>query len=72
MPTPPQNLNWQKATDDETASEYIEVAFGEDDDTDVYLRTNTEPDNIVITTRTKWDAFVLGVKAGEFDHFVEE
>ncbi|MFD7663113.1 DUF397 domain-containing protein [Streptomyces sp. NPDC059788] len=67
-PTPPENLNWQKATDDEDAPEYIEVAFGEDGR--VHLRTNTEPDNVVVTTRTKWDAFVLGVKAGEFDHFV--
>ncbi|MFH9425302.1 DUF397 domain-containing protein [Streptomyces sp. NPDC017529] len=67
-PTPPENLNWQKATDDESAPEYIEVAFGDDDH--VYLRTNIEPDNVVTTTRTKWDAFVLGVKAGEFDHFV--
>ncbi|MEV5595930.1 DUF397 domain-containing protein [Streptomyces sp. NPDC052496] len=69
-PTPPlpAHLDWQKATDDESAPEYIEVAFG--DDGHVYLRTNTEPDNVVVTTRAKWDAFVLGVKAGEFDHFV--
>ncbi|MEU7161711.1 DUF397 domain-containing protein [Streptomyces chrestomyceticus] len=67
-PTPFENLTWQKATDDESAPEYIEVAFG--DDGNVYLRTNTEPDNVVVTTRVKWDAFVLGVKAGEFDHFV--
>lgn len=64
-------LDWIKATDDPTAPEYIEIAFGEGDDSDsVYLRTNTEPDNIVTTTRRKWEAFVLGVKAGEFDHFV--
>ncbi|MGW2558520.1 DUF397 domain-containing protein [Streptomyces sp. NPDC001514] len=25
----------------------------------------------VTTTRQKWDAFVLGVRAGEFDHFAE-
>ena len=24
---------------------------------------------VVTTTRGKWDAFVLGVRAGEFDHF---
>ncbi|MFK8848278.1 DUF397 domain-containing protein [Streptomyces sp. Ac-502] len=68
LPHSPENLTWQKATDDESAPEYIEVAFGDDDH--VHLRTNTEPDNIVTTTRVKWDAFVLGVKAGEFDHFV--
>ncbi|MFH8242969.1 DUF397 domain-containing protein [Streptomyces sp. NPDC018321] len=26
---------------------------------------------VVTTDRQKWDAFVLGVKAGEFDHFVD-
>lgn len=26
----------------------------------------------VTTTRPKWDAFVLGVRAGEFDHFVSD
>ncbi|ARF56798.1 DUF397 domain-containing protein [Streptomyces gilvosporeus] len=61
------SLTWQKATDDPDAPEYIEVAFA--DDGNVHLRTNTDPENIVTTTRTKWDAFVLGVKAGEFDHF---
>ncbi|UNO40558.1 DUF397 domain-containing protein [Streptomyces sp. MST-110588] len=64
----PSKLNWQKATDDENAEEYIEVAFGDHDD--VHLRTNTDPDTIVTTTQAKWDAFVLGVQAGEFDHFV--
>ncbi|TJZ52753.1 DUF397 domain-containing protein [Streptomyces piniterrae] len=63
-------LDWIKATDDPSAAEYIEIAFGGDEDNDpVYLRTNTEPDNVITTTRRKWDAFVLGVKAGEFDHF---
>jgi hypothetical protein len=62
--------NWIKATDDPNAPEYIEIAFGGDEENDpVYLRTSTEPDNIVTTTRRKWNAFVLGVKAGEFDHF---
>ncbi|MGW1809515.1 DUF397 domain-containing protein [Streptomyces sp. NPDC002078] len=27
-------------------------------------------DTVVTTTRHKWNAFVLGVQAGEFDHFV--
>jgi hypothetical protein len=29
------------------------------------------PDTVVTTNRRKWEAFVLGVQAGEFDHFVE-
>ncbi|MEV4441034.1 DUF397 domain-containing protein [Streptomyces sp. NPDC049577] len=63
-------LNWIKAAE-EGDTEYFEVAFGQGDDENVYIRVNTDPDNIVITTGPKWDAFVLGVKAGEFDHFVE-
>ncbi|MCQ8769004.1 DUF397 domain-containing protein [Streptomyces sp. KLMMK] len=62
-------LNWIPVTEgDET--EYLEIAFG--DDGDVHLRTNTEPETVVTTTAAKWDAFVLGVRAGEFDHFVED
>lgn len=37
----------------------------------VYIRETGDPENVVTTTRRKWDAFVLGVQAGEFDHFVE-
>ncbi|NBE56205.1 DUF397 domain-containing protein, partial [Streptomyces sp. YC537] len=29
------------------------------------------PDTVVTTKRAKWDAFALGVQAGEFDHFVD-
>lgn len=65
-------LKWIKAAEGDEP-EYFEVAFGEGDNVDnVYIRVNTDPDNIVITTQRKWDAFVLGVKAGEFDHFVED
>ncbi|MBF6056381.1 hypothetical protein AF335_10505 [Streptomyces eurocidicus] len=61
-------LEWIPATDgDET--EYLEIAFGGDGN--VYIRENHKPEKVVVTTETKWDAFVLGVKAGEFDHFVE-
>lgn len=44
---------------------------GEDGDAPVYLRETSAPDTVVTTNRRKWDAFVLGVQAGEFDHFVE-
>ena len=70
MPELPE-LNWQKATDEETGEEEcLEVAFGPDEM--VYLRESHKPEKVVVTTQVKWDAFVLGVKAGEFDHFVEE
>lgn len=47
----------------------LEVTTGEDGM--IYIRETEEPDIVAITTPAKWDAFVLGVKAGEFDHFVE-
>ncbi|SOD85503.1 DUF397 domain-containing protein [Streptomyces sp. Ag109_G2-15] len=46
----------------------IEVAFGEEGV--VHLRGTSTPNTIVTTDRRKWNAFVLGIRAGEFDHFV--
>ena len=43
----------------------IEVAFGEGD----AVRLRAGAGGVVTTTRRRWDAFVLGVKAGEFDRF---
>ncbi|MFF8918454.1 DUF397 domain-containing protein [Streptomyces sp. NPDC015032] len=48
---------------------WIEIAFGPDDL--VYLRETSDPENVVTTTTTKWEAFTKGVMAGEFDHFAE-
>ncbi|MEU1693151.1 DUF397 domain-containing protein [Streptomyces hirsutus] len=45
----------------------IEVTVGGDDT--VRIRATTAPDATVTTDRRKWDTFVLGVRAGEFDHF---
>ncbi|MFE9454775.1 DUF397 domain-containing protein [Streptomyces sp. NPDC006739] len=36
------------------------------------LHTTDAPTTAVTTDHPKWNAFVLGVRAGEFDHFVEE
>ncbi|WP_327696466.1 DUF397 domain-containing protein [Streptomyces sp. NBC_00459] len=47
----------------------IEVTLGQTPDTHVRLRSATAPDTVVTTDRGKWHAFVLGVRAGEFDHF---
>lgn len=71
----PPNLDWVRAApeDAEGPGPWIEIAFGEGEDGEapVYIRETNAPDNIVTTNRRKWDAFVLGVQAGEFDHFVE-
>jgi hypothetical protein len=64
----PTDLAWTRAAP-EGPGPWIEVAFGPDDL--VHLRETSDPENVVTTTRKKWDAFVLGVRAGEFDHFAE-
>lgn len=50
----------------------IEITFGAgiDGDTPVYLRETSAPDTVVTTTCSKWDAFIRGVLAREFDHLV--
>ncbi|MCD7445468.1 DUF397 domain-containing protein [Streptomyces lincolnensis] len=74
----PADLTWTRAAPPEATGPgpWIEIAFGEstegdDGDAPVYLRETSAPETVVTTTRRKWDAFVLGVQAGEFDHFVE-
>ncbi|MGX5188825.1 DUF397 domain-containing protein [Streptomyces avermitilis] len=67
----PSNLTWVRAAPDDATGPgpWIELAFGDNDL--VYIRETSDPENVVTTTQRKWDAFVLGVQAGEFDHFVE-
>ncbi|MFF3878253.1 DUF397 domain-containing protein [Streptomyces sp. NPDC001978] len=77
MPDIPPNLTWERAAPPEATGPgpWIEIAFGESQGVvvgaPVYIRETSAPDNVVTTNRRKWDAFVLGVQAGEFDHFVE-
>jgi hypothetical protein len=40
------------------------------DDGMVYIRETEQPEVVAVTTPAKWEAFVKGVQAGEFDHFV--
>ncbi|MFC0602694.1 DUF397 domain-containing protein [Streptomyces palmae] len=65
-------LDWQRAEpeDGEEDLPYLEVAAGPDGR--IYMRESSDPDTVVITTQAKWDAFLKGVKAGEFDDFAEE
>jgi hypothetical protein len=74
----PPDLDWIRAAPEDATGPgpWIELAFGEgngedDPEAPVYIRETSDPDNVVTTNRRKWDAFVLGVQAGEFDHFVE-
>jgi hypothetical protein len=65
------DLKWQKSSFSGAGGngECLEVTVGEDGL--IYIRESDEPDIVAVTTPTKWDAFVKGVKAGEFDHFAE-
>jgi hypothetical protein len=33
----------------------------------VLIRESDSPDEMILTPRDQWDAFIKGVKAGEFD-----
>ncbi|WP_037841676.1 DUF397 domain-containing protein [Streptomyces sp. NRRL WC-3549] len=67
-PTAP---TWTRAAPEDATGPgpWIEIAFGPGEL--VHLRETGDPDTVVTTTRTKWDAFAQGVRAGEFDHFAE-
>ena len=46
----------------------LEATVG--DDGMIYIRETEQPEVVAVTTPAKWEAFVMGVQAGEFDHFV--
>ncbi|MFI0721790.1 hypothetical protein ACH4UA_24665 [Streptomyces sp. NPDC020939] len=48
----------------------LEATVG--DDGMVYIRETEQPDVVAVTTTAKWEAFVKGVLAGEFDHFAAD
>ncbi|MEU4897713.1 DUF397 domain-containing protein [Streptomyces sp. NPDC044780] len=66
-----QDLDWQRAApaDSEEGIAYLEVAVGPDDQ--ILMRESNDPETVVVTTRAKWEAFIKGVKAGEFDDFAD-
>lgn len=46
----------------------IEVTTLQDDDSTILIRETEDPDVIVRTSRKNWQAFVNGVKNGDFDN----
>lgn len=59
---------WQKSSFSGGGGENcVEVA---DQDNGILMRESDDPTRIIVTSREKFAAFVQGVKAGEFDHFV--
>lgn len=63
-----EQIQWQKSSfSGANGPECIEIAHS---GADLLMRESDNPDLIVSTTSEKFRAFILGVKAGEFDHFV--
>lgn len=66
-----ETARWQRAEPDgRTIPDAIEFAFVPHSDGLVYtaLRSSAEPDGTVLVfTPSEWDAFVAGVRDGEFD-----
>ncbi|MCP9986944.1 DUF397 domain-containing protein [Streptomyces sudanensis] len=61
-------MNWQKSSFSGGGGEdCVEVA---QHDGDIVIRESDDPATVVTTSREKLRAFILGVKAGEFDHLV--
>ncbi|WP_405642299.1 DUF397 domain-containing protein [Streptomyces uncialis] len=63
-------IQWQKSTHSSggDGGQCIEIATEGDT---VLLRESDTPGTVVTTTPEKLRAFLLGIKAGEFDHFTE-
>ncbi|MFE5842212.1 DUF397 domain-containing protein [Streptomyces niveus] len=63
------HINWQKSSfsgaDD--SPNCVELAHT---DGQILMRESDVPDTIVTTSPEKLRAFLLGVKAGEFDHLI--
>ncbi|MEU9745593.1 DUF397 domain-containing protein [Streptomyces niveus] len=62
-------LHWQKSSFSANANSCVYLAAA--DDGSIKIQESDDPDVIVTTTPEKLRAFILGVKAGEFDHFVD-
>ncbi|WP_116209305.1 DUF397 domain-containing protein [Streptomyces olivoreticuli] len=60
-------VKWQKSSFSGDRDECVETGAR---DGDIVIRESDAPEVIVTTTPAKWRAFVLGIKAGEFDHLI--
>ncbi|WP_446038883.1 DUF397 domain-containing protein [Streptomyces sp. SID1121] len=63
----PEELVWLKSSFSSGNTNCVEIAVADDV---ILLRESDSPGTIVRTSREKLRAFVLGVKAGEFDHLI--
>lgn len=61
-------ITWQKSSFSGGGGEQcVEIA---EHNGDILMRESDDPNAITTTSRVKFAAFIAGVKAGEFDHFV--
>ncbi|MQY15649.1 hypothetical protein SRB5_58370 [Streptomyces sp. RB5] len=56
---------WKKSSFSQASGECIEISATSDG---ILIRESDDPETIVTTDKAKLRAFLLGVKAGEFDH----
>ncbi|WP_432013965.1 DUF397 domain-containing protein [Streptomyces cucumeris] len=64
-------LDWQRGPAGDGGSDTARLEVAVAPDGRIHLRESDAPRTVVITTPAKWEAFVRGVKAGEFDDFTE-
>ncbi|MCM2389006.1 DUF397 domain-containing protein [Streptomyces albipurpureus] len=62
-------IQWQKSSfSGGNGPDCVEIASHEDT---ILIRESDTPTDIITTDRAKLAAFIQGVKAGEFDHFLD-
>jgi hypothetical protein len=65
-----EQIQWQKSSfSGANGEDCVEIAHS---DGNLLMRESDNPSHILTTTPTKLRAFILGVKAGEFDHFAAQ
>lgn len=61
-------VKWKKSSFSGDRDECVEAG---ERNGKIVIRESDDPQVIVTTTPAKWRAFILGVKAGEFDHLIK-
>ncbi|MGW6454734.1 DUF397 domain-containing protein [Streptomyces sp. NPDC055078] len=61
------NYTWQKSSYSGTSGNCLHIARA--DDGTIRFHESDDPTTVITTTPENLRAFILGVKAGEFDHF---
>ncbi|MFE2032717.1 DUF397 domain-containing protein [Streptomyces scopuliridis] len=59
-------ISWQKSSFSDEGAQCVEIA---EHNGEILMRESEDPNVVTVTSRSKFAAFIAGVKAGEFDHF---